>query len=109
VTNDNQKSRIELLKQYIFEDPADTFSRYALALEYDKAGNREEAILILKGIIENEPNYLAAYYQLGMFYERAHLIKEAADAYQQGIVIAQQRRDNKALNELRSALDSLES
>jgi tetratricopeptide (TPR) repeat protein len=106
--DDSQKSRIETLKQYISEDPADTFSQYALALEYAKAGNREEAVKILKSIIATQPDYLAAYYQLGMLYEQSHLIKEAADAYQRGIVVARQRRDNKTLNELRSALDALE-
>jgi Tfp pilus assembly protein PilF len=106
--DDASKSRIEMLKQYISEDPADIFSQYALALEYAKEGNNTEAVSILRKIVETEPNYLPAYYQLGMLYENSHLRKEAADAYQRGIIIAQQKRDNKTLNELRSALDALE-
>jgi tetratricopeptide (TPR) repeat protein len=106
--DDNQKSRIETLKQYISEDPADTFSHYALALEYAKADNREEAISILKGILENEPDYLAAYYQLGLLYEQTKLIEEAKETYEKGIVIARKKNDNKTLNELRYALDAIE-
>jgi Tfp pilus assembly protein PilF len=108
VTENTSNSRIEMLKQYIAEDPADLFSQYALALEYAKAGNNAEAVKILEVVLEKDTNYLAAYYQLGKLYEQAGSVQKAKEVYEKGVLIAQQQRNMKTLNELRSALDSLE-
>jgi tetratricopeptide (TPR) repeat protein len=106
--NDTSKSRINILKQYISEDPTDSFSQYALALEYAKAGSNDEAISVLSELLKGDSNYLPAYYQIGKLYEQTHSIDRAKTAYEKGIVVAQQQKNTKTLNELRSALDSLE-
>ena len=36
-------NRIEILKGFLEQDPKDSFSRYALALEYIKSGQTEDA------------------------------------------------------------------
>jgi Tfp pilus assembly protein PilF len=108
VTENTSNSRIEMLKQYIAEDSADLFSQYALALEYAKTGSNAEAVKILEDVLEKDANYLAAYYQLGKMHEQSGSIQPAKEVYEKGILIAQQQRNIKTLNELRSALDSLE-
>ena len=102
------KSRIELLKQYIAEDPSDFFSQYALALEYANEGNRAAAVSLLTKILEKDTSYLPAYYQLGILHHQAGDIDKAKDAFGNGIPVAQQKRDMKTLSELRNALDALE-
>lgn len=104
MTDNNSKSRIEILKQFITEDANDTFSLYVLALEYAKTGNLIEAIALLRQVLENDSQYLAAYYQLGSLYEESRNIKEAKEIYEKGIIVAQQQGNIKTLNELRSAL-----
>ena len=106
--NESLKTRIEILKQYIAEDASDTFSQYALSLEYAKIENYAEAITLLQKILDSDRNYLPAYYQLGSFYEKSNLIEEAKKAYEQGMVIAKRKGDTKTLNELHSALESFD-
>jgi tetratricopeptide (TPR) repeat protein len=106
--SDSSKSRIEMLKQYITDDANDTFSHYALALEYAKIGNYAEAISILGQILERESNYLPAYYQLAKLYEESRRPEMAKNIYVKGILVARQQKDVKTENELRSALEGLD-
>jgi tetratricopeptide (TPR) repeat protein len=103
----NANSRIEILKQYITEDPADTFSRYALALEYIKAGEKSKALIYLTEIYQAHPTYLANYYQLGKVLESEGDISKAIKIYEAGITEARRQNDMHTLSELQSALDAI--
>lgn len=105
---DKSNLRIEMLRQYLEDDPADDFSEYALALELEKTGNRKEAVIHLERIIERNPDYLGAYYQCGKFYEAEKAPEQAMVRYAKGMEVAQKLGNTKTLNELRSALDLLE-
>jgi tetratricopeptide (TPR) repeat protein len=98
-------NRIEILKQYIAEDPSDAFSKYALALEFVKIGNEKEAGLLFEELIENHKEYLPAYYHYGKFLERAGNMKLAALTYSSGISLARKMGDNHTRSELQTALD----
>ena len=100
--------RIELLIRFLEEDPADDFSSYALALEYVKISKISEAILLLEQLLQRNPDYLAAYYQLGKFFELQRNFDKASNAFTKGMEIARKQNDQKTLNELQSALDLLE-
>ena len=65
------KSRLELLNEMLAKEPADPFLNYAMALEFHKNGEKQKAIALLENVIRVDENYLAAYYQLGKFYEDA--------------------------------------
>jgi thioredoxin-like negative regulator of GroEL len=54
----NQQTRIEMLQSYLAEDPSDSFSRYALALELIKLSNLEGALDHMAFINQNDPSYL---------------------------------------------------
>jgi tetratricopeptide (TPR) repeat protein len=107
-TNAAARTRIAALKQFVIDDPADDFSRYALALELEKTGSVKDAIAHLEHVVQRNPGYLAAYYQLGKNFEAQQEIGRAAAAYARGIEIAKQQSNTKTLNELRSALDLLD-
>ena len=69
--NDNSGTRIEMLKAYIADDPADPFLPYALALEYVRLNKNEDAISLLEKVLNLNPDYLPAYYHLGKLYEKS--------------------------------------
>ena len=99
--------RIEALKQYLADDPEDDFSQYALSLEYMQGENYLEAISNLENLLARNPEYLAAYYQLGKLYELQQRMEEAVAAYEKGLTVARAQHNIKTYNELRSALDLL--
>ena len=100
--------RIEMLKQFLSEDPQDDFSQYALALELEKAGKSSDAIVHLEQIISRNPEYLAAYYQLGNLLGKLQNPDKAITIFQQGMSIAVRQKNLKTMNELQSAIEMLD-
>lgn len=101
-------NRLQLLKSYVQEDPTDPFNYYALALEYLKSGDVNEAKALFHYVFENHPSYLANYYQFGKLEESLGNSEAAAILYSHGIPIARSSGDTKTASELQSALDLLE-
>jgi len=102
------KSRLELLNEMLAKEPADPFLNYAMALEFHKNGEKQKAIALLENVIRVDENYLAAYYQLGKFYEDAFEKNKALEIYQKGIVIARAQKNTKTVSELNEAIQQLE-
>ena len=63
-------SRIEKLLEYMKTSGKDSFLQHALALEYIKIGNDEEARKLFNEILLREPTYIGSYYHLGKLLER---------------------------------------
>jgi tetratricopeptide (TPR) repeat protein len=101
------KTRIESLEEFLAEDPDDSFSRYALALELVKEGREHDALKELQTVLEGDPNYVAVYYQLGRLLALAGRTDEAREIYQRGIEVASLARDQRTKEELQMALDTL--
>lgn len=101
-------SRIDLLKQFLEEDPTDSFSRYALAMEYAKLGRSDEAVTEYRTVRDRDPEYVATYYQLGKVLESLGRIDEAREAYQAGDAVATRIGDSHTRDELASALAELD-
>jgi Tfp pilus assembly protein PilF len=99
--------RIELLKGFLQENPNDSFSRYALALEYVKLGQFEDARNEFETVRANDPDYLATYYQLGQLYQKMSLSHEAEKTFRTGISVAIRQKDAHTQSELEAALESL--
>lgn len=100
--------RIEMLRQYLADDPGDDFSEYALALELEKEGKTKDAIIHLENILGRNPDYLAAYFQCGKFYEIEKEALKAAACYAKGMEVAQRQGNTKTFNELRSASEMMD-
>lgn len=100
-------NRIQLLEQYINEDPQDAFSTYALALEYVKIRNSEKALSLFSTLVHNHPDYLAAYYHFGKLLEKLNNTEQANDIYLKGIAVAQKQNNRKTLAEIMEAYNSL--
>ena len=102
------EQRIEKLKEMIAKDPNDSFSRYALALEYNGSGETSVAIEILEELVKHDPKYLAAYHQLAMFLAKLNRTQEAKQIYRKGIDLAVELKDNKEESEMREELEDIE-
>jgi len=104
-----RSNRIKTLTKFLELDPNDSFSRYALALEYINAEEIEKAIKELEILLENDAEYSATYYQLAKAYVTTGKIEEAKNTYQKGIELTARLGDTHANQELREALLMLSS
>ncbi|HRH66354.1 MAG TPA: tetratricopeptide repeat protein [Bacteroidia bacterium] len=100
--------RIELLKRYLQEDPDDSFISYALSLEYIRLNDYTEAQRMLAEITEKDPDYLAAYYQLGKVHECCGMPEAALKVYEKGMALAHIQKNQHTFNELEGALKQLQ-
>jgi tetratricopeptide (TPR) repeat protein len=99
--------RIEKLKSFLSQSPADPFLNHALALEYIKLGNDTEARSLFEKNLSDNPDYLATYYHLGKLLERAKEQEGAIQMYEKGMVVAKSTGDNHTYNELQGAYEDL--
>ena len=100
-------ARIDLLKGFLEENPRDSFSRYALSLEYVKLGQLDDARREFETVRETDPDYLATYYQLAQLYQKMNLRHEAEKTLRTGIAVAAKQGDAHTQSELEAALESL--
>lgn len=100
-------SRVETLRQFLEEAPDDSFSRYALAMEYAKLGRLNEAVQEYRTVVSNDPDYVATYYQLGKVLQKQGLDGEARETYQAGIGVATRQGDTHTRDELAAALEMI--
>jgi predicted Zn-dependent protease len=96
--------RLTLLERMVQEKTADSFARYALALEYKKAGLSEKALQAFADLRATDPDYLAQYLMAGQMLIEQDRPAEARDWLEAGIAVAGRVGDQKALSELSAAL-----
>lgn len=101
-------NRIQKLEAIVVQNPQDTFALFALAKEYEKISEIENAIKILENLLFIDKNYLGAYYHLGKLYEKNDEVKKALNIYKAGISVAQEQKNTHTLSELRNAKMNLE-
>ena len=85
-------------------DPANTFARYGLAMEYVKSADLPAAVAEFDALVANAPEYSAAYFHGGQTLEKMGRLDDARDYYRRGIAVT---LDPHALGELQAALDIL--
>jgi len=98
------QDRLTLLLQYLEQDPNDAFTQFALAQEYLKCGDTQQALLFFEQLVVNDPLYVGTYYHLGKLFEHLGESERAVATYRDGITIAKEIRDFHARAELQSAL-----
>jgi tetratricopeptide (TPR) repeat protein len=98
-----KKNKTDELLLFLKEEPEDPFIKYALALEYIKNNNFHEAFFYLNTLLESQPGYLAAYYQLGKVLERLSRCEEAICIYEKGMEIALAQNKKHTHSELHQA------
>ena len=99
--------RIEKLKEFLKVNPADSFVQHALALEYIKLGDDEQARILFEQLLGRQPDYVGSYYHLAKLLERNGKTDEAIAVYEKGMEETKKAGDNHAFGELRGAYEEL--
>lgn len=100
--------RLQRLLQFLKSSPDDSFLTFAVAKEYESAGDDEQALSYYGRLLEQDPAYVGVYYHLGKLYERREQYETALQTYEQGMVAAKRAGDRHALSELAGARLALE-
>ena len=99
--------RLEILLSMVERNPADSFSRYGLAMEYVNSGDLVTALDHFMQLLDHNPNYAAAYFHGGQALEKLGRIDEAKGLYRRGIEVTGALGDEHTQNELQAALTML--
>jgi predicted Zn-dependent protease len=102
-----QKSRRQMLEEFVAANPGDAFARYGLALECSNAGEHETAAAHLRQLVAAHPDYVPGFQQLGQLLARMERRAEARAAFEAGIAAAKRAGNLHALSEMEQALADL--
>lgn len=89
-------------------DPFDPFLPYAIAQEYLSGEYWAEASYQLKGVLADFPEYLPAYYHLGLALVKLGEVDHAVKILQVGMALAKTQKDGKTAAEIEALLEDLE-
>lgn len=100
-------SRRAKLEAMLAQSPGDTFLGYGLAMEMIKEGDAEAGKKQLVQVIEANPDYQAAYFQLGQILTNEGEIEAAKGWLERGIEAAKRIGDAHAAAEMEGFLLTL--
>lgn len=101
--------RLAMLEKLSASTQADSFAFYCLGMEYRKEGRVDDALGAFDTLRERDPGYLAMYLMAGQMLREATRLADAATWLKQGVELATQKNDSKALGELESELATVEA
>jgi Tfp pilus assembly protein PilF len=99
------QDRIEVLKNMVEQDPANSLARYGLAMEYVNRGALADAMAEFRALLERSPDYAAAYFHGAQTLEKLGDIDGARELYVLGIEVTTRIGDAHTRSELQGALD----
>lgn len=98
-----QMERLKKLLQFLNENPEDDFVLFAIAKEYEKTGDDEQALIYYEKLRSANAQYVGLYYHLGKLWERKGDPARAFRIYTTGMEIAGKAGDQHARSELSGA------
>jgi tetratricopeptide (TPR) repeat protein len=103
----SEMNRVEMLTQFLRDNPNDSFARYGLAMEYSKAGDTERAMQEFGNLLAINPDYTAGYFMAAQTLARAGKSDEARKMLTNGIVCAARTGNAHAKSEMEAFLEDL--
>lgn len=100
--------KLTTLNALLTEDPGDPFVLYAIAQEYVRLDDTENARSFFRQLHDTHPEYVALYYHWGRLEEGTGNVDEALKLYAEGMQVAQTLQDFHTRSELQSAREHLE-
>jgi len=100
-------SRRAKIEAMLVDDPADTFLRYGLAMEFRSEGNHDASIAKLTELTGDETPYVPAYFMAAQQLTDLGRIDEARTFLRDGIDEARRQGDGHAAAEMSELLSSL--
>ncbi len=101
---DRKPYLLDMLK----ETPEDPFLLFALAKEYEKSSNTQEALQLYERLYRQNPEYVGLYYHYGKLLQQTGECLHAREIFSRGIQISTAVKDFHSKSELESALEALE-
>lgn len=105
----NEPDRLNLLLQFLEQNPGDAFARYGLAMEYARIGKTDTALEQYRKLLELHPDYANGYFMAAQTLERAGRTAEAKTMLENGIAAAKRAGNQHAVREMSALLDELSS
>jgi tetratricopeptide (TPR) repeat protein len=103
----SEPDRLQMLTQFLEQNPNDAFARYGLALEYSKRGDTETALREFGKLLELHPDYTGGYFMAAQTLARVERNAEAKAMLEKGIESAKRTGNRHALNEMSAMLEEL--
>ena len=100
-------SRLQMLTEFLQQNPSDAFARYGLAMEYSKAGQTEQALAEFNKLLELHPDYTNGYFMAAQTLERNGRTAEARKMLENGVEAARRTGNKHALSEMSGMLEEL--
>lgn len=102
------EGRLKALRDMLAEDPADAFTRYALAMDLKGLGRNAEALQEFNAVLDSDPTYLATYYQFGALLHQEGDSERAVLVIRKGIAAADVAGDAHTKAELEDLVDEVD-
>ena len=102
-------SRREKIEALLADDPNDSFLRYSLAMELDKEGQLDASAALFRGLMDDSPPQVAAFFMLAQQLTRQNQALEASGVLRAGIEQAEVQGDAHAAGEMREFLAGLDT
>ncbi len=96
--------RLLFLEDLVEKGKADSFARYALALEYKSLGRIDDALAAFGALKAADPKYVPQYLMCGTMLLDAGRNEDARTWLQEGLMVARAAGDTKAAGEISDAL-----
>ena len=100
---------MQMLAQFLEQNPNDAFARYGLAMEYSKAGQTEQALAEFKKLLELHPDYANGYFMAAQTLERNGRTAEAKKMLENGVEAAKRTGNKHAMSEMAGMLEEIGS
>ena len=96
--------RLEMLEKLVAGGKADSFARYALAMEYRREQRVADSLSTFEALRAGDPDYLPMYLMAGQLLIESTRPAEAREWLTAGTEVARRTGDAKTLSELEDAL-----
>ena len=100
-------ARVDQIKRLLESEPDDVSLNFSLAMEYQSAGQTEEALRQFDRTLELDANYLAAYVRKGKLLLAEHRFEEARSTYDRGIEVARAANDQHMVSNITEMRDQI--
>jgi predicted Zn-dependent protease len=100
--------RLEMLEKMTASGQADAFAWYGLAMEYRREGRTDDALRTFDTLRSAHPDYLPMYLMAGQMLAELERYDAARPWLEQGIAVAREQGNSKAIGELEGVLAECE-
>lgn len=100
--------RLKILLEQVEKEGNDPFLLYGIAMEYMSANQYETSLEYLLRTVQEFPDYVPSYYQLGVCLDEIDRVDEAIRLMKIGFNLAKAAGDEKAAQELDQYIKNLE-